>query len=78
MKCVSSSRALFLALVLCLPVTAFAASKSDKAPQWEYQVISAKLNQRPLEQLLNAQAAQGWELVQITDRSLAIFRKRVR
>ena len=47
-------------------------------PRWEYRVLSAKLNMRPLEQLLNAQAAEGWELVQITDRGMAIFKKKVR
>lgn len=44
--------------------------------RWEYRVVSAKLNSRLLEQMLNNQAAQGWELVQITDRGMAIFKKK--
>jgi len=44
--------------------------------RWEYLVVSAKLHNRVLEQMLNDRAAQGWELVQITDRGIAIFKRK--
>lgn len=45
------------------------------ATVWEYTVASAKLNNRNLEALLNSYAKQGWELVEITPKSVAIFRR---
>ena len=57
---------------------ALLSSAEAQTPRVEYRVVSAKLNLRPLEQMLNAQAAQGWELVQITDRGMAIFKKKTR
>lgn len=75
----SSSRATRCVLPV-LAVCAFFLAPLHRAEaqtaQWEYRVVSAKLNNRLLEQMLNNQAAQGWELVQITDRSVAIFRKK--
>lgn len=44
--------------------------------RWEYLVVSAKLNNRLLERMLNDHAIQGWELVQITDRGIAIFKRK--
>lgn len=49
-----------------------------QTPRVEYRVVSAKLNLRPLEQMLNAEASRGWELVQITDRGMAIFKRKAR
>ncbi len=46
-----------------------------KPPRWEYLVVSAGLKNRPLEQMLNAQGAQGWELVNITGGDVAIFKR---
>lgn len=44
--------------------------------RWEYAVVNAKLTNRVLEQMLNDRAVQGWELVQITDRGIAIFKRK--
>lgn len=66
----------FLAfLLVCSPVVVLAAPTGS---QWEYRVVSAKLNQRLLEQMLNNEASQGWELVQITERGFAIFKRKAR
>jgi hypothetical protein len=41
----------------------------------EYTVVSAHLKNRNLEALLNSYAAQGWELVQVTNNGVAIFKR---
>lgn len=69
-------RTVLLAGLFCLVLSPSAVQAQSVA--WEYQVINAKLNNRLLERLLNDQAAQGWELVQITDRGMAIFKKKKR
>lgn len=68
---------LLAAMLVCSSASLFAAP-AKSATRWEYRIVSAKLNQRVLEQMLNAQAAQGWELLQITDRGFAIFKKPAR
>ncbi len=46
-----------------------------RPPKWEYLVVTAALKNRNLEQMLNAQGAQGWELVALTRRDVAIFKR---
>jgi len=46
-----------------------------KPPKWEYLVVSAALNNRSLEQVLNARGAEGWELVAFTRKDVAIFKR---
>lgn len=55
-------------LLFCAPVHAGTA-------KLEYTVVSAHLNNRNLEALLNSYASQGWELVQITNSGVAIFKR---
>jgi hypothetical protein len=43
--------------------------------KWEYTAVSAHLKNRNLEALLNSYAAQGWELVQVTNNGVAIFKR---
>jgi len=69
-------RMALLAVLFCLVLAPSAVQAQSVA--WEYRVINAKLNQRLLERLLNDTAAEGWELVQITDRGMAIFKKKKR
>jgi hypothetical protein len=47
-----------------------------KNPKWEYQVVAANLGARQLTVFLNNQAAEGWELVQITENRLAVFKRK--
>lgn len=68
---------LSLLLVGAFGFTLLPSAKAE-TPRVQYQVVNAKLNQRPLEQMLNAQAAQGWELVQITERGMAVFKRKSR
>ena len=49
-----------------------------RAPKWEYAVVSAGLNNRNLEQMLNARGAEGWELVALTRKDVAIFKREAR
>jgi len=55
-------------ILFCAPVQAGTA-------KLEYTVVSAHLNNRNLEALLNSYAAQGWELVQVTNGGVAIFKR---
>lgn len=68
-------RGVLLAGLFCLVLGPSAVAQTAA---WEYRVINAKLNHRLLERLLNDTAAEGWELVQITDRGMAIFKKKKR
>lgn len=62
------------AIFLCLtPLEVQAAP-----PKWEYLVVTAALQNRPLEQLLNARGAEGWELVAFTRKDVAVFKRRAR
>jgi hypothetical protein len=46
-----------------------------RTPKWEYLVVSAGLQNRNLEQMLNARGAEGWELVALTRKDVAIFKR---
>lgn len=58
-------------IVLLLSEGAFAA----KPAKWEYLVVSANLTSRRLEALLNSNGANGWELVQISEQGVAVFKR---
>jgi Domain of unknown function (DUF4177) len=68
----------FRSVVACLIATfvfGFCFEASAAPAKWEYAVESARLKNRPLQDLLNRYAGQGWELVQITDNGVAVFRR---
>jgi hypothetical protein len=46
--------------------------------KWEYVVVSAALNNRNLEQMLNARGAEGWELITLTRKDVAILKRPAR
>ena len=46
-----------------------------RTPKWEYLVVSAGLQNRNLEQMLNARGAEGWELVALTRKDVVIFKR---
>ena len=60
---------------LCLASISAAQARSAK---WEYLVISAALQTRNLEQMLNARGAEGWELVAFTRKDVAVFKRKAR
>ena len=60
----------FAAVILSAPNTAQAQSL-----KWEYLVVNAALKNRNLEQMLNARGAEGWELVALTRKDVAIFKR---
>jgi hypothetical protein len=57
---------------VCLAAVGVAEART---PKWEYLVVSAGLKNRNLEQLLNEQGALGWELVALTRKDVAIFKR---
>jgi hypothetical protein len=65
--------ALFTALLTASLL--FSAPMHAGTAKLEYTVVSAHLNNRNLEALLNSYASQGWELVQITNGGVAIFKR---
>lgn len=61
------------AVVFSAPGTAHAQSQ-----KWDYLVVNAGLNNRNLEQMLNARGAEGWELVAFTRKDVAVFKRKAR
>ncbi len=71
--------ALRLAMVLAAVFLLAPAPAAQAAPpKWEYLVVTAALQNRPLEQMLNARGSEGWELVALTRKDVAIFKRRAR
>ncbi len=62
-------------IVVCFASVGVAEART---PKWEYMVVSAALNNRSLEQMLNARGAEGWELVALTRKDVAIFKRAAR
>ena len=57
---------------------AMASLTEARTPKWEYLVVSAALNNRNLEQMLNARGLDGWELVGFTRKDVAVFKRAVK
>jgi len=74
MQTMRNSRMTCIALVTGL-FLAMSSWAEAKPPKWEYLVVSAALNNRSLEQVLNARGAEGWELVAFTRKDVAIFKR---
>jgi hypothetical protein len=53
----------------------FASGLEAKQIVWEYRVIAVNTSQRALEATLNANGAEGWELVEINTKGMAIFKR---
>jgi len=62
-------------LAVCLASVGVAEART---PNWDYLVVNAGLNNRNLEQMLNARGAEGWELVALTRKDVAIFKREAR
>ena len=64
--------------ILALAVFVCLAPAAQAGPtKWEYLVVSAGLNNRSLEQMLDARGAEGWELVAFTRKDVAVFKRKV-
>jgi hypothetical protein len=46
-----------------------------RSPNWEYLVVNAGLKNRNLELMLNERGAEGWELVAVTRKDVAVFKR---
>ncbi len=66
-----------MALAMVLFVAALSPVEAGPA-KWDYLAVSAALNNRSLEALLNARGAEGWELVAFTGKDVAIFKRKAR
>lgn len=71
----SSKNAGVRILMGCSMVLLFATGLEAKQIVWEYRVISVSNSQRALESTLNENGAQGWELVSINPKNVAIFKR---
>ena len=62
-------------LMGCSMVFLFATGLEAKPIVWEYRVISVNTSPRALETTLNENGAQGWELIEINTKGIAIFKR---
>lgn len=62
-------------LMSCSMVMLFATGLEAKPIVWEYRVVTVNTSQRVLEATLNANGAEGWELVEINAKGVAIFKR---
>ncbi len=65
-------------LMLVAVFLAAVGTAQAQSPRWEYLVVSAALNNRNLEQMLDARGAEGWELVAFTRKDVAVFKRKAR
>lgn len=65
----------FLGLFAVIFLLGFLSTAEAGPRKWEYMVVGAALNNRNLEQVLNARGAEGWELVALTRKDVAIFKR---
>ncbi len=62
-------------LMGCSMVLLFATGLEAKPIVWEYRVITVNTTPRVLEATLNANGAEGWELVEINTKGVAVFKR---
>jgi hypothetical protein len=62
-------------LMGCSMVLLFSTGLEAKPMVWEYRVVTVNTTPRILEATLNENGAQGWELVEITTKGVAIFKR---
>jgi hypothetical protein len=65
-------------LMLVAVFLAAAGTAQAQSPKWEYLAVNAALNNRNLEQMLDARGAEGWELVAFTRKDVAVFKRKAR
>jgi len=73
-----SMKAMLKSLLVASAVLTFATVAQAQSPKWEYLAVNAGLNNRNLEQMLDARGAEGWELVAFTRKDVAVFKRKAR
>ena len=73
-----SMKNVFRSLVLVAVFLVAVGTAHAQSPKWDYLVVNAALNNRNLEQMLNARGAEGWELVAFTRKDVAVFKRKAR
>ena len=71
-------KATLKSLLIASALLTFAAAAQAQSLKWDYLVVNAALNNRNLEQVLNARGAEGWELVAFTRKDVAVFKRKAR
>jgi hypothetical protein len=62
-------------LMGCSMVFLFSTGLEAKPIVWEYRVVTINTTPRILEATLNENGAQGWELVEISSKGVAVFKR---
>jgi hypothetical protein len=62
-------------LMGCSMVLLFSTDLEAKQTVWEYRVITVNTTPRILEATLNENGEQGWELVEINSKGVAVFKR---
>jgi hypothetical protein len=71
----SSKNAGVRVLMGCSMFLLFATGLEAKPIVWEYRVVTVNTTPRVLEATLNENGAAGWELVEISAKGVAIFKR---
>lgn len=71
----AGKNAMVRTLMGCSMVFLFSTGLEAKQIVWEYRVITINTTPRILEATLNENGAQGWELVEINTRGVAVFKR---
>jgi hypothetical protein len=71
-------KAMLKSLLVAFAILTFATVAQAQSPKWEYLAVNAGLNNRNLEQMLDARGAEGWELVAFTRKDVAVFKRKAR
>ncbi len=66
---------LFPAVLLSAVLLTASPVEAQTVVQFEYLVVNAQLANRDLQNLLNARGQEGWELVQINARGVAVLKR---
>jgi len=74
-KLLGSGRRLIGMFAGCAVLLTFACGADARPVKWEYLVVNAGLANRLLENLLNRNGAEGWELIQINAKGIAVFKR---
>ncbi|MGL4398381.1 MAG: DUF4177 domain-containing protein [Luteolibacter sp.] len=71
----AGKNAIVRTLMGCSMIFLFSAELEAKQIVWEYRVITVNTTPRVLEATLNENGAQGWELVEINSKGVAVFKR---
>jgi hypothetical protein len=71
----SGKNAVVRTLMGCSMFFLFSTGLEAKPIIWEYRVVTINTTPRIMEATLNENGAQGWELVEISSKGVAVFKR---